>query len=571
MNNQKQKKQNLWLRWLFHRSDDEPIGRSLLPGLCLSFAFSFLIMLYGPLEMFFSNIHEFYFGFGMLFPELLKGFLVLLAVCVVGFLVCYIIYVRLYDAALLAAGISYLCTYIQGMFMAGNLPPLDGRTMRWGLYWMQNVYSLILWIVVSLAMILLVRFLHMRRMYKVLTAGSVFLTSVLLVTGVTVGIMNHGFSLKSQTLVTKDQEFTMSSDQNFLIFVVDTVDARTFRHLLETDDPEFAEIMSDFTFYPDTLCAYPYTMNSIPFILGGQWYENQSDFRSFVTDEMDASPLLNRLRQENYRMGVYEENLIYDNDNVLDFENVKKAHCQFTSTKAILKAELKLVWFKYAPYPLKRYLPINWDDFHGLMTLDGADEQFWDTNWNFYQDLQNSDPVVVGDKCFRFIHIEGAHWPFRYDRNVNVISQWSGSYYMSIEATMTLVDSYLNMLREAGVYDNSAIIVMGDHGFGYANGVEVPLGRNNAFLAVKGMDEHHDTMQISEAPISYEDLQEAYQRLLDGAPGDAVFDAKEGDQRVRRYLFYDFTKEDHMVEYELYGNAADLDNLKPTGRIFDRN
>ena len=54
---------------------------------------------------------------------------------------------------------------------------------------------------------------------------------------------------------------------------------------------------------------------------------------------------------------------------------------------------------------------------------------------------------------------------------------------------------------------------------------------------MKGMNEHHDTMQISEAPIAYDDLQEAYQRLLDGAGSDQVFDAKEGDERVRRYLY----------------------------------
>ena len=135
---------------------------------------------------------------------------------------------------------------------------------------------------------------------------------------------------------------------------------------------------------------------------------------------------------------------------------------------------------------------------------------------------------------------------------------------------MKIVSDYLDMLRKAGVYDNTAMIVMADHGFGYKDGEEVPLGRNNPLLAVKGMGEHHDIMQISEAPIAYDDLQEAYRRLLDGASSDQVFDAKEGDDRVRRYLYYDFTDEDHMVEYELHGHAEDVENLKPTGRVFDR-
>ena len=352
--------------------------------------------------------------------------------------------------------------------------------------------------------------------------------------------------------------------------MVDTVDSRTFRQMMETDNPEFGEILSDFTYYPDTQSAYPYTMNSIPYILEGQWYENQSEFRSFVTKAMDESPLLTRLRDENYRMGIYDESLIYEGDNALGLENLKTVSCSFTSTRDVLKAELKLVWFKYAPFPLKKYVSIEWDDFYELMEIDGPQEQYWSLNWKFYPELKETEPVIVEDKCFRFFRIEGAHWPFRYDKDVNLLSKYGGTYFMNIEATMTIVDEYLNMLRDAGVYDNTAIIVMSDHGFGYEDNKEVPLGRNNPLLAVKGIGEHHDTMQISEAPISYEDLQEAYQRLLDGAPSDAVFDAKEGDERARRYLYYDYTKEDHMVEYELHGEAADWNNLIPTGRIFDQ-
>ena len=558
-----------WLRKVFHRYDDMSIGRSMLPALCLTFAISFLVMIYGPLELFFTNLHEFHFHFGMLFPELLQGFAVMLVAGMLCFLVCYILYVRLYDLAILAAGIAYICTYIQGMFMAGNLPPLDGRTMRWWLYGAQNVQSIVLWIVVTLAVILLVRFLHMRRMYKLFTVLPVFLTSVLLVTVVTLGIMNHGFSTKPLTRVTKDQEFTLSSDQNLVIFVVDTVDSWTFRQLLETDDPEFAEILSDFTYYPDTQCAYPYTMHAVPFILEGQWYENQMDYRAFVADAMDASPLLTRLRNENYRLGIYEDELNYESENALTLDNVSRPNCHFTGTKAILKAEMQLVWFKYAPFPLKKYVNINWDEFRNLLVFDGA-EQFRSANWNFYRDLTAAEAEVVPEKCFRYYRVEGAHWPFRYDRDVNFVPVGQGTYYSSIEASMKMVSDYLDMLREAGVYDNTAILVMADHGFGYKDGEEVPLGRNNPLLCVKGMNEHHDTMQISEAPIAYDDLQEAYQRLLDGAGSDQVFDAKEGDERVRRYLYYDFTDEDHMVEYELHGHAEDVENLKPTGRTFDR-
>ena len=77
-------------------------------------------------------------------------------------------------------------------------------------------------------------------------------------------------------------------------------------------------------------------------------------------------------------------------------------------------------------------------------------------------------------------------------------------------------------------------------------------------------------MGISEAPISYEDLQEMYRRLLNGAPGTEVFDAKEGDSRSRRTLIYYYIDEKHMAEFVQTGHAFDLDTLVPTGQTYNR-
>ena len=105
----------------------------------------------------------------------------------------------------------------------------------------------------------------------------------------------------------------------------------------------------------------------------------------------------------------------------------------------------------------------------------------------------------------------GAHVPFSFDKDVNVIDD--ADYYTSIESSMTVTMAYLNKLREAGVYDNSVIIILSDHGYNFAY--------------------------------------------------------KEGDQRERRYLLYKYLGEDHMVEYVQTGYAGDESTLVPTGRVFD--
>ena len=157
--------------------------------------------------------------------------------------------------------------------------------------------------------------------------------------------------------------------------------------------------------------------------------------------------------------------------------------------------------------------------------------------------------------------------PLRYDKDVNIIGSDKGTYDQNVQASMTILKQYLDDLKEAGVYDNTAIVVMADHGY-WTYWDDKLLGRSNPLLAVKGVGEQHE-MSVSEAPISYEDLQECFSRLLDGKSSDQVFDASEGDQRIRRYLSYNYLEEGHIVEYEQKGYATDLSTMIPTGRVFD--
>lgn len=540
---------------------------TFLPAITLTLAISFLLTLYGPLELYFTNVSEFHFDFRMLLPELLKLFGLFVVAGLAVFSLCYILYIQLYHVALAAAAIGFICTYIQGMFLVGNLPPLDGRHINWAEYSAQDLQSILLWCIVGVAVVLLIRFLHMKKMYRVFTSCALFLTSILLVTVVVVGIQNDGLSAKSDAVVTKNHEFDMSTDQNLVIFVVDAADSGTFNQMLQSGDYGFQDILADFTYYPNTVGAYPFTKHAIPYILHGAWYENQEDFNTFTTRAMDQSPLLSTLQAQNYRMGIYEEDLIYGNDNIYQFENVQRSQYQFSSFKQLAKAELKLVWFKYAPYPLKRMVKVDMEVFNRLIQLDGSQEVFSANNADFYQDAGAAQVVTVADKCFRFIHIEGAHVPFRYDKDVNLIDEAQGTYPQNMECSMTILARYLTLLKDSGVYDNSAILIMADHGYGYEQ--EIPIvGRCNPLLLAKGVDEHHP-LAVSDAPISYEDLQTAYQRLLSGASSDQLFDAQEGDDRVRRILLYFYEKEEHMAEYQQHGHASDITTLLPTGNVYD--
>ena len=115
--------------------------------------------------------------------------------------------------------------------------------------------------------------------------------------------------------------------------------------------------------------------------------------------------------------------------------------------------------------------------------------------------------------------MQGGHVPFLYDADLNAVGD--SSYTETLEANIRVIGQFLDKLKQSDLYDNSVIIVMADHGFDPQNEVSA-YDRQNPLFLVKGVGESHP-LQTSLVPAAYEDLQDAYVRLMDGAAGDAIF------------------------------------------------
>ena len=359
-----------------------------------------------------------------------------------------------------------------------------------------------------------------------------------------------------------------------MILVLDTADSREFTSLL-SEHPEYREVFGDFTYFENTTGAYTSTLNAIPFILSGEWYENEGSFQDYLDRVYTEAPLWTELENRGYQINLYEDDIRAKDASLVDlFDNVYLTKVRPSSYLELAKQELKLVGFRYAPYDLKRYCEIKEVYFNELrmsMPQGTSSKAFTADNSAFKDDLAAQGVTMdQTGKRFQFIHLNGAHAPFVYDKDANYIGVEQGSYRQSMEASITLAAAYIQALKDSGAYDNTALIVMADHGYNGIGEKEEDFLRQASLLLVKGRGERHDTMQISEAPISYEDLQTAYVRLLDGAQSDGVFDWKEGDTRERRFLEYAPGSEKCMTEYLQTGHAQDMTTMVPTGRVFQR-
>lgn len=537
--------------------------------------FSYMLLYYAPLEMFLNNLTEFWFTFETMEPLIRSTAIAIGITGILLFLVLSLTGRKIFNASLIILLTAYASLYIQGNYFSGKLPPTNGETIVWAQFYDQYVISYIVILAAASVILIVYRLAGKKQFYAFSCFIAVLISGMLAAAQTTLVEEKKDLTFSQMPHVTTNyNEWVYSSDKNVIILMLDAIDAELFTQVL-ANEPALTQGLADFTYYPDTMGAYPFTSRAVPFVLSGQWYENQEEYTRFESLAMHNSPFLSRLGSEGYVMDVYEQDFLYDTD-YSRYENIIFDEPKISNDNEFRKLMFDLAWFKYAPFSLKQYADFDMSKFAALQELDGiesdldADVYDWvDTDFNnavFSQEI-----ALRNEKVFKFIHLEGAHVPFYYDEEFNPVNAKVGSYYKKVVACARMVTRYVQKLKDYGLYDQSVIVVMSDHGYNYdynAKQCRGADGRNNPLLMIKGFDEHHE-FRTSGDVVSFDDLQQAYARLLDGMHSQELFDYKEGSARERRFLQFTYTEENHMEEYMQTGFAADWSTMVPTGVSYD--
>ena len=151
------------------------------------------------------------------------------------------------------------------------------------------------------------------------------------------------------------------------------------------------------------------------------------------------------------------------------------------------------------------------------------------------------------------MHISGLH-----ERNNDTEGNYVEEYSVSLDETKIglakVVNKYINKLKEAGIYDNATIIIMGDHGKNPSNGIDP-----QPIFIIKRPQEKHENMEINSAPISFDDFQATILTCVNidydkNEYGTSIFDWKETDNRQRTLSLL----EDGFMQYTYTGNRYEL-------------
>ena len=473
----------------------------ILPALSLVFT----VFVFAPVDLFLSSSEEFWFSLKDLSRWL--GIFAL-AAFVLTVLLAWLLPRKL-SVAFRAA--VYACSFLA--WVQGNLlvidygTTLDGSLIDWSAYTLRYVLDALLWVaVIGLFIFLMFRFRKkFRRIVEI--AACVLLVTQLASLAVFL-VQNRAGKKEEYLYLSKDGQFTVSSTENTIVLIPDTVDVLFFDRFLEEYRDVVSEALPDFTYYRDTVAGAARTKYAIPYILTGDVDRQERPYRTYLKEEYAASPLLKELASGRYDTGFYTYEKFMDLAACRDaVGNIAVGNPQPSSRIGLTKLFMKLVAFRYAPSALSPYFWMYTGDFD----VWKSSAAFSPSNTKFYRGLTSKGLTVSTDKpAFRLLHLRGTHPPFKHDENLKTVSHKKTDETRVCLGLMKLFSEYMTQLKKLGVYDRATIIIMADHGsYKHSSVGQAPL------FMVKFAGSSHP-FDVSELPLSHACLQEVLLSALHG-------------------------------------------------------
>ena len=474
----------------------------LLPGLSLVFT----LFVFAPLDQYLSNADEFWFS-----PGDIAKWLILSGVA--AFAVITLLAALLPTKASIAFRAAvYACSfmaYLQGNLLVIDYGTLNGQEIDWSAYTTQYVLHGLLWAaVIALFIVLMFRFRKKFRRIAEIAACILLVTQVISL-GVFL-IRNSAPKEEPDRYLTVKDEFSLSPEGNTLVFILDSFDAHLMGELLDKYPEETSGRFEDFTWYRDTIGGATRTKYAIPFILTGGTNKEEQDYAAYLRKSFASSPLIAELATGKYDSGIYTVSNYVDRSRSDAFGNIASGKPEITSEYGLTMQFMRLVAYRYLPSVFSRYFWMYTGDFEQYKS--GAGEAAYSLNDEVFADRvrQGEIEASAGKPAFRFYHLKGPHAPYLYDENFERVPAEETNEEKQALGSLKIVSDYLYEMQDCGLYDQTTVIIMADHGLRpHSEEEQTPL------LLVKFARKSHP-FEISDTPLSYTAMPEILTAALQG-------------------------------------------------------
>lgn len=451
--------------------------KAFLSGVPANLLFVITCILYFPSSIVITNKDEFNIGFGTILPiVIIASILVFLVLGLAGNAVYnYTIVYRLYVGFLWGVGV---CFYIQGNFLNKNLPQLDGQIIDWSVYSSHAIFEIIVWAIAIVgAVILSIKKNDIAK--KLFTRVSLAFVAMQMVSLVVL-VVNSGDAVHNNVALSKEDEFTLGSNDNIVVFVLDSLSPGEFSEALEIED-DLLWAGEDFTLYDNAVSGGAYTLIGMPTLLTGMEYDPTYIAHSaWLGEAWKDTTIYDDLNYSGYDVRIYTDGRYLTNVSGDDISNVVEINGKdyhIVETEGFIQKLYQLSGYYSLPTIVKPYMRFYTDEITGLiesdlsgihiedLTAEEVEEDVYILNDDvFHKELDNNGLVIKYDKAYRLYHLMGPHAPYTLSLEGYTSDNGETDEITQTIGSLRIVEQYIQKMKELGVYENSTIIITADHG-----------------------------------------------------------------------------------------------------------
>jgi hypothetical protein len=372
-----------------------------------------------------------------------------------------------------------------------------------------------------------------------------------------------------------DPSFVLSKDENICVFLLDKMDGGYLREVLAAH-PDLNTTLDGFTFFSNNISEFSNTFPSVTKMLTGRYSDTDDTREAYWAKAWSEPYFIDTLIADGYDSYLLPDKLsTYGSLEQL----VGRTHnlrlpttAQYTiNHEVILATAYRLSLIRLLPYQSKALLArMNADFANNFFTWHLDDKLFPvignETDVNYFERLKEVRlSSENANKVFTFTHFNSAHdGGYQYDPTTNTMVA-GGSYLDSAYASLAILAEYFRQMKALGVYDNSTIIILADHGATQQTIENMQyVGMKTSCLLIKPRDTRGDLIIDPVTPMSNAYLGASileYAGLPHTELGISYNDIITGKQLVKtRYLFLNHNGE--IYRYEVSGDANDYANWK---------
>lgn len=519
----------------------------------LSFVLNILI--FAPIEMFYNNKSELWFSLGNMLPTIAVLSIIVLSILLLLMKLLKNNAKSIYITILFLINLGL---YIQGNFLNFGYDTVDGEAMQWNSMVLKGIINTAVWLVI-IFLPLIYKKRKGKENFKLLTMLiSVFIMLIEIITLIIVILTNTEEGQKINGL-NNNNIFNLSDKENIVVIMSDTFEATYMNQILE-DYPEYKEKLKDFIYFDNCTGVSFYTYSSMPSLLTGVECKVGNSLSENMDYCFENTQLYDILKQNGFQSELYVESILTpgtNSDEIYNLNTVKDIELtQKTKTK-ITKKVYKYVLYRYLPHFLKSNFEITKTEFN---QIKGEDKSIEYKEKNYYlDDVAFNSSLELGGitansskKTFKFYQTYGIHVPYNTTaeieyNNTKEYLQKDVKERRTEEtlATLNILCNYVEELKKAGIYDQTTIIFLADHG--YEN-------RFYTNLMVKKENTNCE-FEISSAPVSLKD--DLIPTILNIATnskdyGKDFFDYEEDEERTRQVYDYTYESNKSVINKEQY-------------------